>query len=100
MAPRDIVRSLSRTSVAIAALMTAVSVIVGVSIMIGSFRHTVVQWLDQTLQADVYVSPPTITANRVIGTLPPDMVAEIRTWPGMEEIVTSTANADVYVPAV
>ena len=43
MAPRDIVRSLSRTSVAIAALMTAVSVIVGVSIMIGSFRGTVVQ---------------------------------------------------------
>ncbi len=97
MAPRDITRSLSRTSVAVAALMTAVSVIVGVSIMIGSFRHTVVQWLDQTLQADVYVSPPTITANRVIGSLAPDIVAEIRTWPGIEEIVTST-NADVYVP--
>ena len=45
MAPRDIVRSLSRTSVAIAALMVAVSVIVGVSIMIGSFRGTVIQWL-------------------------------------------------------
>jgi putative ABC transport system permease protein len=50
MAPRDIVRSLSRTSIAIAALMTAVSVIVGVSIMVGSFRGTVIEWLDQTLQ--------------------------------------------------
>lgn len=97
MAPRDINRSLSRTSVAIAALMTAVSVIVGVSIMIGSFRHTVVQWLDQTLQADVYVSPPTITANRVIGTLQPDIVAEIRSWPGIDEVVTSTGS-DVYLP--
>lgn len=99
MAPRDINRSLSRTSVAIAALMTAVSVIVGVSIMIGSFRHTVVQWLDQTLQADVYISPPTITANRVIGTLPPEIVAEVRTWPGIETVVTSTGS-DVFLPQI
>ncbi len=96
MAPRDIVRSLSRTSVAIAALMTAVSVIVGVSIMIGSFRNTVVQWLDQTLQADIYISPPSITANRVTGKLPTDVVAEIRAWPGVEDIVTSTGS-DVFV---
>jgi putative ABC transport system permease protein len=97
MAPRDINRSLSRSSVAIAALMTAVSVIVGVSIMIGSFRHTVVQWLDQTLQADVYISPPTITANRVIGTLPAAAVAEIREWPGIETVVTSTGS-EVFMP--
>ena len=98
LAPRNIVRSLSRTSVAIAALMTAVSVVVGVSIMIGSFRNTVVQWLDQTLQADIYISPPSITANRVTGELSPDIVAEIRDWPGIEEIVTST-SIDVVVPA-
>lgn len=97
LAPRDIIRSLSRTSVAIAALMTAVSVVVGVSIMIGSFRNTVVQWLDQTLQADVYISPPTFTANRVTGNLSPDVIAEIRAWPGIEEIVTSI-GVDVTVP--
>ncbi len=78
--------------------MTAVSVVVGVSIMIGSFRSTVVQWLDQTLQADIYISPPSITANRVTGKLSPDIVAEIRAWPGIEEIVTST-SIDVIVPA-
>ncbi len=99
LAPREIVRSLSRTSVAIAALMTAVSVIVGVSIMIGSFRNTVVQWLDQTLQADIYVSPPSVTANRVTGKLPPDVVAEIRRWPGIQQIVTSTAT-DVRMPEI
>ncbi len=98
LAPRDIVRSLSRTSVAIAALMTAVSVVIGVSIMIGSFRSTVVQWLDQTLQADIYISPPSITANRVTGELAPEIVAEIRAWPGIEEVVTST-SIDVVVPA-
>jgi putative ABC transport system permease protein len=89
MAPRDIARSLSRTSVAIAALMTAVSVIVGVSIMVGSFRETVVQWLDQTLQADVYISPPSVTANRVTGRLDPQIVDEIRAWPGVAQVVTS-----------
>ncbi|MEZ4646019.1 MAG: FtsX-like permease family protein [Chloroflexota bacterium] len=89
MAPRDITRSLSRTSVAIAALMTAVSVVVGVSIMIGSFRVTVEQWLNQTLQADIYVSPPTLTANRVIGTLSPDLIAQLRAWPGVDHTVTA-----------
>lgn len=83
MAPRDIVRSLSRTSVAIAALMTAVSVIVGVSIMIGSFRQTVDSWLNQTLRADVYLSPPTLTAGQVSGALPPDAVARARELPGV-----------------
>ncbi len=89
MAPRDIVRSLSRTSIAIAALMMAVSVIVGVSIMIGSFRGTVVEWLDQTLQADIYVSPPGVTASRVVGIVDPAVIDTLRDWPGVERVVTS-----------
>jgi len=88
LAIRDIVRSLSRTSVAIAALMVAVSVIVGVSIMVGSFRVTVVQWLDQTLQADIYITPPATTANRVLGKLSPDVVKEIKTQSDWEDFVT------------
>ncbi len=58
MAPRSVTGSLSRTAVAIAALMVAVSVTVGVGLMVGSFRTTVVSWLGQTLWGDVYVSPP------------------------------------------
>lgn len=96
LAPRDILRSLSRTSVAIAALMVAVSVIVGVSIMVGSFRGTVVQWLDQTLQADIYVSPPTTTANRVLGKLDPNIVTALRTYPGIQQAV-SYNDAEVRV---
>src|SRR5690606_40044212 len=52
------------TSVAAAALTVAVSVIVGVSVMIASFRNTVADWLDTTLGADIYISPPLLTANR------------------------------------
>ncbi|MEO1402077.1 MAG: FtsX-like permease family protein [Cyanobacteria bacterium J06635_1] len=98
MAPRDINRSLSRTSVAIASLMVAVSVIVGVSVMVGSFRTTVVQWLDQTLQADIYVTPPSTTANRVFGSVDPMVVSEAYTWPEIDHIVTYN-DADVDVIA-
>jgi putative ABC transport system permease protein len=58
MAAGGVVASLSRTAVAIAALMVAVSVTVGIGVMIDSFRHTVVDWLEQSLQADLYVSAP------------------------------------------
>jgi putative ABC transport system permease protein len=64
MAPRAVARSLSRTSVAVAALTVAVSVIVGVSVMIGSFRNTVSDWLTTTLGADIYISAPNLVANR------------------------------------
>lgn len=89
LAPRDIVRSLSRTSIAIAALMIAVSVIIGVSIMVGSFRGTVASWLDQTLQADIFVSQPAVSANRSAGALDPAVVELVRTWPGVARAVTS-----------
>lgn len=96
LAPRDIVRSLSRTSVAIAALMVAVSVIVGVSIMIGSFRGTVIQWLDQTLQADIYITTPSTTANRTLGKLDPQVIQDIQQWPGLQDTVTYN-DTDVTV---
>ena len=89
MAPRDIIRSLSRTSVAVAALMIAVSVIVGVSIMIGSFRRTVVQWLDQTLQADIYISPPSVSINTLDGVLNSEIVAQASQWQGVTEAYTA-----------
>ncbi|MGB1252309.1 MAG: FtsX-like permease family protein [Candidatus Promineifilaceae bacterium] len=99
MAPRDIVRSLSRTSIAIAALMTAVSVIIGVSIMIGSFRRTVVQWLDQTLQADVYISPGAGANSRVSGALIPEVLEAAKQWDGVSGFATAR-NTDAFAPTL
>ena len=65
MAAGGIRTSLSRTSVAIAALMVAVSATIGVGVMVSSFRQTVTVWLDQSLQADIYVSAPTLTMRRI-----------------------------------
>jgi len=94
MAPRYIIRSLSRTSVAIAALMVAISVIIGVGIMIGSFRLTVVEWLDEILQADIFISPPTMQGNQVLNTLDASLVEELATFPGVTNIAT-TRGVDV-----
>ncbi|MEM7256174.1 MAG: FtsX-like permease family protein [Pseudomonadota bacterium] len=52
---RSLSASLSRTAVAVTALAVAVSATAGVGIMIGSFRASVADWLQQTLQADYYV---------------------------------------------
>lgn len=64
MASRDISAHMSRTSVAIAALTIAVAATVGVGSMINSFRGTVVHWLESRLEADIYVSPPSLLSRR------------------------------------
>ena len=63
LAARAVLRSMSRTAVAVAALTVAVSVIVGVSAMIGSFRLTVADWLESSLGAQIYISPPLFASN-------------------------------------
>ena len=74
MAARGVVTALSRTAPAVAALVVAVSVTVGLGVMIESFRGTLVRWLDGTLQADVYVSLPGPQSSRAAGTLWPDLI--------------------------
>ena len=83
MAARDVVAALSRTAVAVAALMVAISVSIGVGIMVGSFRQTVVGWLEQSLVADVYLSAPTNTANRVDSSLPAGLVERLAAVEGV-----------------
>ncbi|GAB4511940.1 MAG: FtsX-like permease family protein [Anaerolineae bacterium] len=85
MAPRAVVRSLSRTSVAVAALTIAVSVIVGVSVMISSFRSTVADWLATTLGSDIYISPPLLTANQASVEVDPAIRAVVEAVPGVGE---------------
>jgi putative ABC transport system permease protein len=57
LATRSLAGSLRRTSVLVGALSTAIAVLTAVGIMVGSFRETVVLWLDDILQADLFLSP-------------------------------------------
>jgi putative ABC transport system permease protein len=83
MAARGVVTSLSRTGVAIAALMVAVAATVGVGLMIDSFRGTVEDWLSQSLQADVYVQPPSLVFRRSTATLDSAVADRLRGLEGV-----------------
>lgn len=86
VAARTVVKAVSRTSVAIAALMVAVSVTIGVSVMISSFRTTVVNWLDLTLVADIYISTPGGAGARSPASLDPELPARVAAVPGVAEV--------------
>ena len=89
MAARGVVARLSRTGVAVAALMVAVSATVGVGVMIRSFRATVERWLETSLAADVYVSAPTLRSGRGgESTLSPGVVERLRETPGVVSLGT------------
>jgi putative ABC transport system permease protein len=94
MAARGVRASLSRTAVALAALMVAVATTVGVGLMVASFRGTVVTWLEGALQADVYVSPPSLIARRGDSTFVPGLTEHLRATPGV------AASSTVHVVKV
>ena len=55
---RAVSAEISRTGIAIAALMIAVAATIGMDLMIGSFRETVKEWLNSSLPADLYITLP------------------------------------------
>lgn len=86
MAPRDVTNALSRTSIAVAALMVAVSVTIGVNLMINSFRHTVVVWLEQSLQGDIYISGPNLAEARPAVVINPSAVQALKNRPDVARV--------------
>jgi putative ABC transport system permease protein len=88
LATGGVTASLSRTAPAIAALAVALAVGIAVTLMIASFRDGVVRWLEQSLQADIYIAAPDIGANRSAVTLDPDIVDAILGVPGVAGLST------------
>jgi putative ABC transport system permease protein len=86
MAARGVVVSLSRTGVATAALVVAVSATIGVGIMVGSFRLTVERWLESWLRADIYVTTVGTGSGRNKPPLDPAVVKRLSRVPGAEKI--------------
>jgi len=75
IARANLTGSLSRTAVAVAALSMGISMMVAVAVMVGSFRATVVDWVSQTLKADLFVAPESGRSQRSVGRLPEEAVA-------------------------
>ncbi|HEY6324451.1 MAG TPA: ABC transporter permease, partial [Thermoanaerobaculia bacterium] len=98
MAAGGVAASLSRTAVAIAALMVAVSVTVGIGVMIDSFRHTVVAWLERSLQADFYVSAPAGYGSFGGVPIAPELAARAAAVPGVAA-VHPTRRVELRTPS-
>ncbi|TNF46220.1 FtsX-like permease family protein, partial [bacterium] len=59
LAAGNVRRSLGRTAVAVAAFGIALSLLVGLGSMIGSFRQTLIWWMEGHIRADYYIQAPT-----------------------------------------
>lgn len=98
LALRGVGASLSRTGVAVAALMLALATTVGVGVMVASFRASVADWLDTTLKADVYVTAPSLISSRLPAHLEPDFIARVRALPGVAA-ATSARRIEIESPS-
>lgn len=78
LAARSLAGSLRRTSVLVGALSTAIAILVAVGIMVGSFRQTVLLWMDDRLQADLYIRPAGAAGADRHPTLSPDIPDRLR----------------------
>lgn len=85
LAVRGVGESLSRTGVAIAALMLAVATTVGVGVMVTSFRSTVELWLESRLQADLYLRVPAPRTAATEPSLPEGTLERALRTPGVAE---------------
>lgn len=108
MAARGIVASLTRTSIALAALTVAVATTVGVDVMVHSFRATVVEWLTASLQSDIFVQPPSLVSGRGDGTLLPSVIERVSATEGIlavnnirnRRVRTAGREVALHVPVI
>ena len=77
VAAGNIRQNLGRTAVAVAAFMAALSMAIGLSSMIGSFRQSLIWWMDTQLQADLFVGK---IAEREV---PESFYEEVRSIPNL-----------------
>ena len=93
LAARTIRASLSRTSIAVAALAVALSMTIGVDTMIHSFRESVAAWLDGSLQGDLYIAPSTTKWDHP---LPQSLIEALGKDPRVDD-VERYSTYDIYL---
>ena len=86
LASRSLSASLRRTSVLVGALSTAVAMMISVGIMVGSFRETVLLWMDNQLPADLYIRPAGNPGADRHPTISPGLAEQIATLPGVAAV--------------
>ena len=88
LAAQNLRRSIHRNAVIVAALMAAIAMTVGISVMIYAFRRTVEVWIDRAIAADIFMTPE---ANETLGNgafFPPDVLAALQHDPSVRTVDT------------
>ena len=96
LATRGLAGSLRRTSVFVGALSTAVAMLVAVGIMVGSFRETLLVWMDDRLRADLYLRPAVPQGADRHPTMSSDVPRELGKLPAVEALDTLRAYEIAY----
>ena len=86
IAARGLAASLGRSAVIVTAMAVATALIVGMAVMVASFRETVVVWIEHRLQADFYVSPAGGSGRGASATMDEDAAARLETVPGVLDV--------------
>lgn len=84
--------SVARTSAVVAAVVVATGMMVSLTVMVQSFRHTVDSWVRQTIRGDLYVEPVGHRMNASTTVLPPDLLAEVAALPEVAAMDTYRAT--------
>ena len=96
LASRSLAASLRRTSVLVGALSTAIAMMTSVGIMVGSFRETVMLWMNDRLPADLYLRPAGSPAADRHPTISLDLTQKIEALPGVEAVARLRAYEISY----
>jgi putative ABC transport system permease protein len=83
LASQSLSASLRRTSVLVGALSTAIAMMASVGIMVGSFRETVLLWMNDRLPADLYLRPAGAPAPDRHPTVSLELADKISKLPGV-----------------
>jgi putative ABC transport system permease protein len=78
--------SLSRSAVSIAALSTALGLMIAVVAMIGSFRQTVDNWVQKSISGDIFFGPAVFSTSGYDQYLPPEILRELQHDPRIADL--------------
>jgi putative ABC transport system permease protein len=92
MAASGVSRSLGITGVAVAAMMLAMSMNVGVRTMVSSFRGALGHWMEQRFAADVFIGPELTIKHKIDATIDPAVEAWVLKQPGVRRVIEYRAH--------
>ena len=83
---RTLALKLQTTAFSVASLAVAVSMLVGVTLLIGSFRNTLATWMERSIRADVYITTESWAREGRLATLTPEIREHLEALPEVASV--------------